>query len=376
MFFDWLTIYQDHEGDLPMIGERATITIDTSTGAHLGTSQPIVQHEGSYCTSLQIRISGNRITVKGNPSRINRLDNLFGLQSLDECVSVYNRVLSSLGLPSFTKCTKTHYRQGEEGERATVFSDGAIIQELHITSNRSAGEGCADDYICGLSTLRYRYMEPRLHTNGKTVDWLSVRNHEGRASSLMYPSVYNKAFEMALHLLPKITRKYGFESPEADYVREVIAYCEKNGVVRFEQKLKSKFLSRNNFKFYGLFDEQLLRPIHDEFLNIDEKLQVTAMTLESISERLIRLGICDNTKAGNTTAMYAMLWMSGQSFDLNKKQVQTHRARLRKIGIDIADKCNISRHSPVFVRKAIEVEVKSLERPHWYRSAVPLRLVA
>ena len=317
MFYDWLTIYQDHKGDLPMIGDRATITIDTATGIHLGTSQPIVQHEGSYCTSIQIRISGNRVTVKGNPSRINRLDNLFGLTSLDECVAVYNRVLISLGMPPFTKCTRVFHR-ANEADRVEVTSDGAMIQELHITSNRSVGEGCSDDYIRGLSTLRYRYMEPRLHTNGKTVDWLSVRNHEGRASSLMYPSVYNKAFEMALHLLPKISKKYGPASVEADYVCDLIKYCELNGVVRFEQKLKSKFLARNNFRFYGLFDEAGLKPLHDEFLNIDEKLQVTAMTLESISEHLLRLGICDSTKAANSTAMYAMLWMSGQSFDLKK----------------------------------------------------------
>ena len=232
MFYDWLTIYQDHEGDLSMIGDRATITIDTVTGTHLGTSQPIVQHEGSYCTSIQIRVSANRVTVKGNPSRINHLDNLFGLTSLDECVAVYNRVLISLGLPPFTKCTRVFHR-ANEADRVEVTYDGAMIQELHITSNRSVGEGCADDYIRGLSTLRYRHIEPRLHTNGKTADWLSVRNHEGRASSLMYPSVYNKAFEMALHLLPKISKKYDPASVEDDYVRDLIKYCDLNGVVRF-----------------------------------------------------------------------------------------------------------------------------------------------
>lgn len=361
---------------LPLIGDRAFFVVDTQTGDHLSTSQPTQQYTGSYCSSLQIRVSGNRITVKGNPSRVDRIDNLFGFARLDDCVAVYNRILGGLGLPLFTKCTRTWHCQAKEAARHTVVSDGAVVQELHITSNRAVGQGCVDDYLRGLSTLHYRYMEPRLHTNGKTVDWLSKRNHEGRASSLIYPNAYNKAFELGLHLLPKIERKYSSESPEADYVRQVIAYCEAHGVARFEQKLKSAFLRKHNFRFWGLFDENELRKHHDEFLAIDEKLQVTAMTLESISERLVRLGICGNTKAGNTTAMYAMLWMSGQRFDLQKKQVQTHRARLRQIGIDIADTCNVSRHSPVYVRKAVEVEVKSLPQPSWYRSPSILRAVA
>jgi len=376
MFYDWLTIYQDHDEELPFIADRANIVIDTATGDSLGTSQPSVKHEGSYCTSIQVRVSGNRVTVKGNPSRINRLDNLFGLTSLDHCVDVYNRILEKLGLPLFTKCTKVFQHQGEDGKRVVTSSDGAIIQELHLTSNRAVGRGCTDDYIKGLSTLRYRYMEPRLHTNGQTVDWLSVRNHQGKASSLIYPSVYCKAFELKLHLLPKIQRKYGLKSVEVEYVQQVIAFCESNGVARFEQKLKSAFLRKHNFRFYGLFDEKKLIPFHEEFLNIDEKLQVTAMTLEGLSERLIRLGICEGTRSANTTAMYALQWMHGQSFDFEKSQVKIHRARLRRVGIDIADKCNVSRHSPVFVRKAIEVEVRDLQQPSWYRNAAPLRLVA
>ena len=206
-------------------------------------------------------------------------------------------------------------------------------------------------------------MIPRLHTNGNTVDWL---NKKGLGSSLIYPSVYNKADEIKLHTLDKIKRLHGEESEECKYILNLIKFCDEQGVARFEQKLKAAFLRKHNFRFYGLFDEKLLRPIHEDFLNIDDKLQVTAMTLENISERLIRLGICDGTRSANTTAMYALQWMHGMDFDLEKTQVRTHRARLRKIGIDIADVCDLSRHSPVFVKKAKEVKVTSLKVPTWY----------
>ncbi len=76
--------------------------------------------------------------------------------------------------------------------------------------------------------------------------------------------------------------------------------------------------------------------------------------------------------------MYAYQWSHGQVFDLNKSQVQTHRARLRKIGIDIAEVCDMTKHSPVFIKRATEIEVSDLQIPDWYQrpGVANLRLVA
>lgn len=375
MFFDWLSMYQDHPDQLPLIGDRASIEIDTTTGEHLGIRQPTLQHEGSFCTSLHVRVSGNRVTVTGNPSRFNRLDNLFGFTSLDDCVAVYNRVLMSLGLPPFTKCTKVLFRQGEDGKRVETFSDGAVITELHITSNRAVGEGSANEYIKALSTQRYHNSIPRLHTNGNTCDWLSSR---GKAS-LIYPSVYNKAAEMELHQLPKLARKYGAQSDQVQDLQRIIGYCRANGVIRYEQKLKSAFLRRHDLRFWGLFNPQLLKPFHEEFLAVGDRLQVNAMTLESIADKLLRLGIVDTRRAANTTTLYALQWMAGERFDLQKKQVKTHRARLRQIGIDIADACDLTKFSTVQVQKVREIVVSDLPVPSWYQLPTvpsPLRLAA
>jgi hypothetical protein len=377
MFFDWLNIYQEFEQEIPIVGSRAYMNIDVETGEGGTLVQPSWQHKGSYSTSINIRISGNCIEMSGNPSRYGRIENLFGLTSLDECVSVYNRILRSLGLPEFTKCTKvwqvTEKQNGSAKFR--TFSDGAVIKELHITTNRAVGKGCADDYLKGLSTLNYRNSVPRLHTNGKTVDWLSKKG----AANLIYPSVYDKANELRLHTLDKIKRACGETSDEYRYLLSVIEYCEQNGVVRFEQKIKGRQLTRMNARYWGLFSDQIFKPLHEEFLNIDERLQVTSMTIEGISERLLRLGIVDTTRAANTTALYAIQWMHGQKFDSGKSQVQQHRARLRKIGIDICSACNISRVSPVYIRKAKEVTVTALDdAPSWYRHAktAHLKLVA
>jgi len=374
MFYDWLTIYQDHDEKLPYLGDRRELVIDVETGETLTERQPAFKHEGSFSTSVSIRISGGRITVKGNPSRINRIDNLFGYQSIDECVAVYNRILLSNGLPPFTKCTKTYQLLNVGSDKYITTSNGATIQELHITTNKSVGEGNVSDYIRGLSTQRYRNSIPRLHSNGCTLDWLSKKGN----ASLIYPSVYDKANELQLHQMEKIKRLHGEQSPEYKYLQSVLDYCVENGVVRFEQKLKSRFLIRNDLRFWGLSDYTKLNNLHNEFLNIDKKLGINSMTYQSIAELLKEEEIVKSTQAANATASYYFMWLHGEKFDLNKRQVQTHRARLRMLHIDIAETCDTTKHTAVRLKEVREIEVKELSIPDWYQkpSNNHLRLVA
>jgi II/X family phage/plasmid replication protein len=262
-----------------------------------------------------------------------------------------------------------------DSKKAVQVSNGATIQELHITSNKTVGKGNELDYLkSAISTQRYRNSIPRLHSNGTTVDWLSVKGN----AALIYPSVYIKAHEIALHTLEKIKRLHGTESPEYAYISRVYSYCLIVGVVRFEQKLKSRFLRRNNLQFWGLSDYSILKPIHQEFLDIDKTVQVNSMTYQSIAETLKEEGVCKSTQAANATASYFFMWLHGERFDLNKTQVQTHRARLRRINIDIAETCDITKHSPVRIKEIKEVEVGFLSIPDWYQNPQlnHLRLVA
>jgi len=372
VFFDWLTVHQDFSFRIPLVGTREIVVIDTDTGEEIHSKCPSIQHSGSYSTQIQIRIAGNRLTVSGNPSRFDRLDNLFGLTTVDQCLAVYNRVLRSYGLPEFTKCTQVFFSQQPTGKVMKI-SDGAVITEIHVTGNKSVG-ACINDYLKGLSTLPYRNSIPRLHTNGMTCDWLTKAGKGGR---LVYPSVYNKANEIALHTLPKVKRSFGDDSQEYQYLLQLIEYCKSEGVARFELKLKSEFLRRSDACFWGLFDESIFRSVHDDFLKLDEKLQVEAMDIETISEKLIREGICETTRSANTTTLYVIQWMHGHRFDFSKTQVQTHRARLRKIGIDIALPCDLTKFSLVSVRSSSSVVVRPLSVPAWYRRAENhLKLVA
>ncbi|WP_350649732.1 phage/plasmid replication protein [Pseudomonas sp. HY13-MNA-CIBAN-0226] len=60
------------------------------------------------------------------------------------------------------------------------------------------------------------------------------------------------------------------------------------------------------------------------------------MNMSLVSRLLQEKGVVTHANSVRTTAMYFQLWKEGESFDLTKRQVQVHRSRLRKIGIDIA----------------------------------------
>lgn len=371
MFFDWLTIEQDH-GDvqIPFLSDVAYQRIHVDTGEGSTLSQPPFQHKGSFCDNVVIKVRGGVVRMSGNPSRWDRYDNLFGLPTVDACVSVFNGICRSLGLPEFTKCTRVMALQAEESDKHTWVADGAMVRELHITENVSVGRGNEADYLAGLSTQRYRNSIPNLYANGRSVEWLSARGN----ANLIYPSVYDKAHEIELHTLPKIKAAFGEHSEHFQHLLRVVDYCRAAGIVRFEQKLKSRYLQKQGLLFWGLSDYSVLTALNNEFLNVDDKLQVTAMDYETISERLVSTGVVETTRAANTTAMYAIQWMHGRMFDLDKKAVQTHRARLRRIGIDIAQRCNISRFSPVFVKAAREVRPVLAVAPDWYQMPSHLRV--
>lgn len=376
-FFDWLDCYQDYEVDLPVISDSGYCNVDFTAPADEQFSSPRqrrLDHEGSYSTHIAVHVCGRRVYVSGNPSRFNRLDNLFGLTTLDQCISVYNGILSDLGIPPLVPA-KFHGLMEVEHADGTIsiqpVVSGCHITTMHITANVAVGgNGALDSYLKGLSSQPWRNRQGRLHANGKAVDWVSKQGHARE----IYGSVYDKGHEMGLHSLERIRRKFGESSAEYQYLRDLKRHCDSEGVARFELKLNSPYLKKHTLNYYGYSDFSHLDTLFEGFFNLDSKLKVNHMDLQTITQALIEQGF--NTKAANTTALYALNWMNGQTFDLAKNQVKVHRARLRKIGIDIAKPCNLLTFSPVIVKRVTEIERRPLVAPDFYRHPNHLRLVA
>ncbi|HFE7521650.1 TPA: phage/plasmid replication protein [Salmonella enterica subsp. enterica serovar Newport] len=370
--YDWLKAEQDFFKPLPMLGEVAIQRIFIDTGETSSLSQPLYRHEGSFSDVVSIKIRDSVLTMEGNPSRWGKLDNVFGCSSIDECFTIFNQILCSLGLPPFSKGTRFKLRQSSDKSVCGHIWNGAIIKETHINSNYSVGQNNEVHFIRGVSTQKYRNSIPRLHTNGMTCDWLSKLGN----ANLIYPSLYCKAYDLMIHSMKKVKSKFGESSDEYKYLQHLHKYLVDNGVVRFEQKIKSRYLQKHDLCYWGYSEFEIFEQLHDEFVAIVNKLSVTAYDVNTISEELLAKGIVNNTKAANTTAFYVYSWMNGERFDFSKSQVQTHRARLRKIGIDIAMEYDASKISGVVVHNMRDITMTDLVKPDWYRERVtPLRVV-
>ena len=170
-FIDMLDVHQDHDKSLSVFGSELVVRLDLQTGEKLTESPKSSSLEGSYSSKLRVRCNGTRVSVQGNPSRWHRLDNLFGFQSISDCIAVYNHVLLGLGLPPFTLCANYFYRQSEDGTVAKLVSDGAMIDRIDFTRNLSVTPGRELDVLRSLSTFSIsKSNRPFLYSNGCTVD--------------------------------------------------------------------------------------------------------------------------------------------------------------------------------------------------------------
>ncbi len=352
--------------------------VDLETGEKLPPSVNQKVLEGSFSTKLTVRCDGNRVRVEGNPSRWQRVDNLVGLQSIDECVAIYNHVLESLGLPPFTKNTRFAHRQSPDGRSSSLLGNGAEITLIDWTRNHEVGKGKEQSFIRGLSSMQIgRGRKPKLYPDGNTCNW-------GEGSEWMMSKLYNKAVELRRHLKKDQRKKVGVAPDVLEYVTNLINYCESAGVVREEHSLRQKLLKRHNLQFYGIVTEQDFLPHIQDIENAMKTIQVSHDEHQSIAHQLIASGVVDTMRKANTTMNYFTMWQHGTDLRqlLSQSQFYEHKARLKAIGIDIGQQFDVSRMCPTLKRSEV-IEVKPLCVPDWYKMPVvaesnvlPFRAVA
>ena len=129
-FCDWISMYQQHGGDLPRFADGAVIRIDKH-GEVMTTTLKSVKVEGSHESSIFIRCDGNTVRFDGNVSKFGRPDNVFGY-SFIQCIGQINNILSDLGLPAFTEGDRfmTNFK-------ATRAACGPVLASRGWTSHRT-----------------------------------------------------------------------------------------------------------------------------------------------------------------------------------------------------------------------------------------------
>ncbi|MBY7781097.1 phage/plasmid replication protein, II/X family [Vibrio furnissii] len=365
-FIDRLFMQQTHpEGGLPLVGTHVIERLDMETGEALPPSVNQKRLEGSFSTKLNVRCDGFKVRVEGNPSRWQRMDNLFGLTTIEECVSIYNHILERYGLPPFTKNTRLSHRQTPDGKSSTLVGNGAEITAIDWTQNLSVGKGREDSFIRGMSSMQIgNGRKPHLFPNGKSCGW-------GYGSHWRIDVIYQKAFELKEHLKKDKRKKSGVTDTQLEYIEKLISYCENQGVVRQEHKLQQLLLKRHNLQFYGIVTEQDYYPHLNDIDNAMKTIQISHDEHVSIAQQLLDVGAVDTLRKANTTMNYFTIWQNGTDLRqvLNRSQFYEHKTRLKKIGIDIGQVFDVSRLCPT-LRRSDVIEVKPLQVPDWYQHPV------
>jgi II/X family phage/plasmid replication protein len=335
-FIDWITMKQTYPFDLPIINAGVICSIDTNGEIEWRTDKAS-KVLGSYDTSIQLRSDGNTVLFSGNVSRFGRTNNLFGF-SFANCLRRINVVLARFGLPAFTAGQKFYrnVRHWDGSYSLKVAYTGASISRLDLTSNYETGSlSNSRAYLAFLSTQQGNArLKVGTRVDGETVDW-------GRGSRRLYMKVYVKSAELRKHNGPQ----------------DLIDYCEKVGLVRFEITAKSTELSAMGCNYLGGFDMNKIVHLYNDRASV-----------------LTRADLADDglDKLPNHLRLTASDYLAGRDLTLKRSRatIFRHRTGLLRYGIDISVPSNVSSFKP----RVRVIELKPASVPSWYQ--LDERLVA
>jgi hypothetical protein len=266
------------------------------------TTALTVQHEGSYDTAIQIKAEGGRVMLSGNVGRFGRPDNVWGYP-VQDCVRIANAILRSVGLPEFTWGQRNGALQRTDG----FMRHDAVITRVDLTQNYCAG---SPENLSRL--LHYMGGMHVLSKAGKSYDsgvtW-------GEGSKWWYAKLYDKHRDLV---------KNAHASPElVDWVRGV-------GLARFEISLKTRYLAQNGLNYVGAWESDMGKVIFGKFSAPLKACDVTVDAFEDIPGRLGELAIA---------------WRNGVDLRarLPRNTFYRYRKQLKAYGVDISERCDVSR---------------------------------
>lgn len=301
---------------------------------------------GSHDSKIQLRSDGQLLSLKGNPGRWCRPDNLFNL-GLFETVTKANEIVESRGFPAnafvkgdrdawtVSQLQKMDLKAGETPEEPWT---GARVWSIHLTQNYATGSPenakAVIDWLNTQSVARVK--KSRLGLS--TIVWGSIRYCQ--------TEVYVKADEMLAHCK-------GEEAKAAMRQSEAYKYALTNGIIRLEVKCAKDYLKHKKLTYLGNWDMGTVTAL---FKEKSEVLERCALTYESDDELLAALP--------QHVRVHAAAWLQG--IDVTKLMSRAtffrHAKVLRAHGIDIAEPRNVTVIRP----KMKEITVSALAAPQWY----------
>lgn len=366
-FIDFLEVRQKVKDFQGTIGKARNWREDLVTGELTSGRIHPFTYEGSDTTSLQISADHEYIVISGNPSRYNRVDNLYGYTTIDDCMKVYNRILEKLGLPIFTKSTKFHYLQLNKKDKSTNIrqGDGAEIRRIDWTKNFEVGKDNEKTLLAAVSTQTIKAKWPYLFSNGDTVTYSHMNNAGGKGSSQIYHKVYRKGADFERFRSNK--NKYGKLSEHSQkYFDKLHEHVNETGIIREEKEFKSEWLAKYKLNWYGITKEAEFIPHLGELEDIMKRLTVSENDYKTIKKQLLNSGACKNMKAARSTAHYFNEWTAGEMGEKTSAWYVAKK-RLKILGYDISIPLDITRKLPQSAFHGVNLTLRDAVPPEWYR---------
>ena len=282
-FCDWITVSQTYKNGCPVLNDGLVITV-TNDGEIIRETHRTLQLKGSYSTSVQIRSDGKRQEFSGNPSKWNRLDNVYGL-NLNLSKTVINEIMTSVRLPPFTAA--------------------AQFSRIDMATIAAAGSPAAlTDYMFAKS----RENLPQYTVSRKfgTLYW-------GSKSKTKTLKIYDKSAELKKHLKKSFNRQY---------LNKLIEHLHNIGAFRIETCFRFRYLKYHDIRNWEQATHDIL------FKHFKKDLKLMAKPVQE-------LNIDDLTGSELGTLMIYLAGIDPKT-RLAKDTFYKHKRKLKKYGYDIS----------------------------------------
>jgi hypothetical protein len=335
---------------------------------------------GSHDSKVQLASDGTTLSMKGNPGRFGRTDNLFNLD-FEGTIKAANRIAHSQGFPvdSFQPGERDPYTRSQlekiwasrvdESRQPLHVAEGWKLHdddgnELQSKKRASAREQDIESPWTGARvwsihmTQNYRTGSPE---NARAIlEWANTQTVQRVKKARLGPTtvvwgklsycqieLYVKADEMLAHAKGPQAKAEVLSSPAYQYALE-------NGIIRLEVKCAKDFLKHRNLTYLGNWD---MGTVTNLFAEKAEILHRCSVSVAAEDEDILAL-------LPSSTRVHAAAWMAGVdvSAHMSRRTFFRHAKVLRQYGIDICEKRNITVVRP----KLREVEVTPVAAPHWY----------
>lgn len=321
-----------------------TVTELTPLGERLFTAWI----QGSHDSRVRLASDGETLSMKGNPGRFGRSDNLFNLD-FDQTIAAANRIAAAEGFPAdsfvpgeerpwtVSQLAKMDLNDGEVPERP--FADGARVWSIHMTQNYTTGSPENAKAVIDWANTQTMARVKKARLGLSTMVWGSL--------SYCQVELYVKADEMMAHA----------KGPEAKArMRDSAAYqyALKNGIIRLEVKCAKDFLKHRKLTYLGNWSMATVIELFKEKADILERCKLACSADEDILALL-----------PSSTRVHAAAWLAGVdvSAHMSRRTFFRHAKVLRQYGIDIAEKRNVAVIRP----KVRELVIDPVAVPEWYQ---------